>query len=130
MLGIISYPLTFALIESLVFLAGLVILAVILPGKFLRENFIAQGSMAGLLATLGMVAAHLYGDDFGIWSVRGFGKYLLVLLGITIGSWILIYFFDKLKSLVNTIAGRLTPLSSVYLAMDILAVLIILIRNI
>ncbi|MBE9474304.1 MAG: hypothetical protein IMY85_05390, partial [Chloroflexi bacterium] len=48
--GIISYPLAFALLESIVFLLGLVILAVILPGKLLRDNFVAQGSLASLLA--------------------------------------------------------------------------------
>jgi hypothetical protein len=40
-IGIISYPLTFALLESVLLLLGLVILAGILPGKFLREKFVA-----------------------------------------------------------------------------------------
>jgi hypothetical protein len=129
MIGIISYPLAFALLESAVFLIGLVILAVILPGKLLRESFAAQGSLAGLLATLGMVLGHLYGKDFGIWSVRGFSKYLLILVGIVIASWILIYFLKRLRSVIESIAERLSPLSTVYLALDLLAVIIIIVRN-
>ena len=130
MIGIISYPLAFALVESIIFLGGLLVLAVILPGKLLRDNFVAQGSLASLLATLGMVVAHLYGKDYGIWSVRDFAKYVLVLLGIIIAAWILIYFFGKLKSMIEAIAERLTPLSTVYLAVNLLAGVIILVRNI
>ena len=130
MIGIISYPLAFALLESIVFLIGLVLLAVILPGKLLRDSFAAQGSLAAMLATLGMVFAHLYGTDFGIWSVRGFGKYTLILIGVVIASWILVYFFKRLRSVIETIAERLTPLSTVYLVLDLIAVIIIVVRNI
>jgi hypothetical protein len=130
MIGIISYPLAFALLESSLVLIGLILLAVILPGKLLRDSFVAQGSLAGLLATLGMVFAHLYGKGFGIWSVRGFGKYLLILVGIIFASWILIYYVKKLKSVVESIADRISPLSIAYLALDLLAVITIIVRNI
>lgn len=130
MIGIISYPLAFALLESIVFLIGLVVLAAIFPGKLLRESFVAQGSLAGLLATLGMVLAHLYGKDFGIWSVSGFGIYVLVLIGIILISWILIYFFKRLKNVVESIAERLTPLSTVYLTLNISSLVVVVIRNI
>lgn len=128
--GIISYPLAFALLESIVFLLGLVILAVILPGKLLRDNFVAQGSLASLLATIGMILAHLYGNEFGIWSVRGFGKYILLLIGVILVSWILIYFIKRLNAIIETIAKRLPPLSSVYIALDLLSIIVIVVRNI
>lgn len=130
MVGIISYPLGEALFESLVFLLGLVILAFILPGKFLRDNFIAQGSLAGLIASLGMILAHLYGDNFKVWSVRGFGKYVLLLLGIILVSWILLLFFTRISSIIKSIVERLTPLSTLYLALDLFAVVIVVVSNI
>jgi hypothetical protein len=129
MIGIISYPLTFALIESLLFLVGLIILAVILPKQVLRCNFVALGSFAALLATLGMILAHFYGEDLGIWTLRDFGKYLLVLIGLVIVSWVPVYYFKGLKKTIEFIANRLTPLSTVYLALDIIAVMVIVIRN-
>ena len=129
MIGIISYPLAFALFESLLFLLWLVILAVILPKKVLRDNFVAMGSFSAVLATLGMVLAHLYGKDIGIWSVRDFGKYLFFLIGVVSLSWIPIYFFDRLAEIIESIASRLTPLSIVYLALDISAVIVVAIRN-
>jgi hypothetical protein len=107
-----------------------VILAFILPGKLLRESFAAQGSLAGLLVTLWMVLAHLYGNDFGIWSVRGFGKYLLILVGIVSASWVLLYFFKGLRMVIESIAERLSPLSTVYLALDLFGVIIIIVRNV
>jgi len=130
MIGIISYSLAFALFESILFLIGLIVLAVLLPKKFLRNNFIAMGSLAALLATLGMVFAHIYGEDFGIWPFREFGQFLLILIGIILVSWVLIYLFTQLASILKSIANLLTTLSSVYLVVDILAVIVILIRNI
>ncbi|MFL7891712.1 MAG: hypothetical protein ACK2UM_07865 [Anaerolineales bacterium] len=130
MIGIISYSLAFALFESLLFLIGLIILAVILPKKFFRDKFVAMGSMAALLATLGMFFAHFYGENYGIWPVREFGKFLLILIGIILVSWVILYFFNRLASILESIAGFLTTLSAVYLAIDILAVIVVLIRNI
>jgi hypothetical protein len=130
MIAIISYPLAFALLESVAILAGLVIMAVILPGKFLRENFAAQGSLAGLIATLGMVFAHLYGDTLRVWSFRGFGKYVLILVGIILVTWVLVYFFQGFRKIVDSIAARLTPLSALYLGLDLVAIVIIVVRNI
>lgn len=129
MIGIISYPLIFALIESLLFLVGLIILAVILPKQILRCNFVALGSLAALLATLGMIVAHFYGEDLGIWTLKDFGKYLLVLIGLVIVSWVLVYYLKRLKRTIESIASRLTPLSTVYLSLDIIAVMVIVIRN-
>ncbi len=129
MIGIISYPLTFALIESLLFLAGLILLAVILPKQILRCNFVALGSFSALLGTLGMILAHFYGEELGIWMLRDFGKYLIVLIGIVIVGWVPVYYFNRLKKTIELIANRLTPLSTVYLALDIIAVMVIVIRN-
>lgn len=129
-IGIISYPLAFALLESVLFLLGLVILAVILPGNLLRDRFVAQGSLASLIAVLGMIVAHIYGSDFGIWAARDFGRYVLLLIGIILVSWVLIYFIKNLNRIIENIAKRLTPLTTVYLVLDIIAVLVIVIRNI
>jgi hypothetical protein len=129
-IGIISYPLAFALLESVLFLLGLVILAVILPGKFLRERFVAQGSLASLIATLGMIVVHFYGNDLGIWSARDFGKYLLLILGIILLSWAMTYYIKNLNEIIDSIARRLTPLSTVYLALNVMAIIVIVIRNI
>jgi hypothetical protein len=129
-IGVLSYPLLFALIESILFLGGLVLLAVILPGKFFRDRFISQGSLAGLLATLSMVTAHLYGSDFGVWSVRGFGKWLLVLLAAIVLSWLLVYFFKRLNDAIESIVKWLSPLSIAYLVVDVLAVFVVIFRNV
>ena len=108
----------------------MIILADLLPKKFLRNNFVAMGSLAALLATFGMIFAQIYGEDFGIWPVREFGQFLLILTGIILVSWVLIYFFKQLASILKSVANLLTTLSTVYLAVNILAVFVILIRNI
>lgn len=130
MIGIISYPLAFVLFETILFLIGLIILSVVLPRKTLRDNFVAMGSLAALLATLGMILAHIYGEGISIWLVRDFGKYLLKLFGLVLVSWVSVYYFKRLAKTIKSIASRLTPLSTVYLAVDFLAVIIIMVRNI
>jgi len=89
-----------------------------------------MGSLAALLATLGMILAHIYGEGISIWLVRDFGKYLLKLFGLVLVSWVSVYYFKRLAKTINSIASRLTPLSTVYLAVDFLAVIIIVVRNI
>ena len=130
MIGIISYPLAFALIESLIFLVGLIFLAVILPKRVMREKFVGTSSLSALIATLGMVIAHLYGKELGIWSVRDFGWYLLILLGVVIVSWILVSVVKQLNDRVEDIAGRLTPLSTLYLVLDVAGLMIVIARNV
>jgi hypothetical protein len=129
MVGIISYPLTFTLIESILVLGGMVLLAVILPGKFFRDRFISQGSLAALLITLSMVIAHLYGTELGVWSVRGFARWLLILLGAIMLSWLLVYFFKRINEIVKSFVKWVSPLSIVYLGIDILSVFIVVFRN-
>ncbi|UCD97959.1 MAG: hypothetical protein JSV42_13475 [Chloroflexota bacterium] len=129
MIGIISYPLVFALLESALFTLGLVVMAFLLPSKLLRDNFISQGSLAALIASLGIILAHLYGSDFGIWSVRSFAKYVLLLIIIILASWVLVYFFKRLNTIIVTVTKRISPLSTAYLALDLLSIFVIVIRN-
>ena len=130
MIGIISYPLAFALIESLIVLIGLIIVAVILPKKVLRDNFVSMGSLSAILASLGMIITHLYGEELDIWPLRDFGRYLLVLIGIVLLSWIPIYFVNGIAKSIKFISTRIKPLSIAYLVLDILALFVVVTRNI
>jgi hypothetical protein len=129
MIGIISYPLSFALIESLIFLVALLILAILLPRKVMRTKFVAVGSLTAFLAVLGMIIAHLFGKEMGIWSVKDFGRYLFVILGLVLVSWIPLNLSDRFSHAIKTIAERISPLSAVYLILNIVAVVIMVVRN-
>ena len=129
MIGIVSYPLSFALLESLIFLLVLIILAILLPQKVMRNNFVAVGSLTAFVAVLAMIIAHLFGKEMGIWSVKDFGRYLLLILGMVLISWIPLYFSGKLSLVIKTIAERISPLSALYLILNIIAVVIMVVRN-
>ena len=95
----------------------------------MRNKFVAVGSLTAFLAVLGMIIAHLFGKEMGIWSVKDFGRYLFVILGLVLVSWIPLYFSDRFSHAIKTIAERISPLSAVYLIMNIVAVLIMVVRN-
>jgi hypothetical protein len=130
LVGTIAYTQAFALIESLLIMAFLVMLAFILPGGLYRDRFVAQSSVALFLAAGGAILAHFKGVELGIWSTRGFmiwSAILLVLIGVT--SLILAR-FDGLRKEIESLAERMQVLATVYIVMGVLSVMIVIIRNV
>lgn len=130
LVGTIAYTQAYALIESLLVLIFLVLVAFMLPGKLYRDRFVAQSSVALILAASGAVLAHFKGDELGIWNARGFLIWaiaLLVLIGL---ASLLITRFDGLRRGIEALADRLQVLATVYIAIGVLSFLIVLVRNV
>jgi hypothetical protein len=130
LVGTIAYTQAYALIESLLILAVLFVLAFILPGKVYRDRFVAQSSVALILAAGGAILAHYKGTELGIWNARGFlvwSGILLALIGLS--SW-LISRFDKMRKGIEALADRMQVLATIYIAVGIISVVIVIIRNV
>jgi len=128
--GTIAYTQAFALIESLLVLGLMVILAVILPGKWYRERFVAQSSVAIILAAIASVLAHLYGQGWSMWNTRGFLTWLGILFCLILVASILVARFERLQRGLEALADRLLILSSVYIAIGLVSLILVFIRNI
>lgn len=130
LVGTIAYTQAFALIESLFILALLVLLAFILPGKFYRDRFVAQSSVALILAAAGAILAHFKGAELGIWSTRGFlvwSGIMFVLIGV---ASLLLTRFDGFRRGIESLAERMQVLATVYIVIGIISVIVVIIRNI
>jgi hypothetical protein len=128
--GTIAYTQAFALFESLLILGMLVILAVILPGKWYRQRFVAQSSVAIILAAIAAVLVHLYGQSWGMWNIRGFLSWLGILFCVILVAFLLVARFERLQRVLEALADRLMILSSVYILIGAISFFLVLIRNI
>ena len=95
--GTIAYTQAFALIESLLVMGLMVLMAAILPGKWYRERFIAQSSVAIILAAIAAALAHIYGQSWGMWNGRGFLTWLGILFCLILVASILVIRFKRLQ---------------------------------
>lgn len=129
LLGGIAYTQLFALVDSLLLIAGIVALGFILPRRWFLDRFVAQGSLTALIITSWAVLAHTQGGAGNMWSVNGllFGI-VAIALAIAAGS-ILIRRYKKLESAFTVIGERLLVLAFVYLAVDVASIFIVVARN-
>jgi hypothetical protein len=128
LIGTFAYTQAFALIESLLVLAGLLLLAFILPGKLFRDRFVAQGSLAVFLTAIWAIISHVYGQDLGIWANRRFLIWAALLIFVIVVASGFVYRFKGLQHGLETIVERLTVLSTLYMVVDVLSILIVLFR--
>lgn len=129
-IGVISYVLLFALIDSLLLAAGLTAVAVVLPNGWFRDHFMAQGSVAALLISAFAVFFHLWGDALDIWSFKrllfwgGIAGLTVVLLSFAVNR------IPKVSGYIRGAVERIAVVSAIYLFLDFSSVVIVLVRNI
>lgn len=131
-IGIFSYVIMFAWIESVLVLIVLILLSAILPAGFLRERFVAQSSLAVFLTSGWAIAAHYKAGIGEIlpWTLKTFLLGAVLYLASIGVSYFLIRFFEPLEGSINSFVERLTVFLYVYLPMTLLAMVIIILRNI
>ena len=130
LIGVISYTLVFTLVESLLFLLTLVLPATILPARLYRDRLVATGTMIVALTSLWAVAAHYNSEAIRAWGLREFALWGGLYLVSIVAGWLSVYLAKRLQRVLVAVADRLVVLTTVYLAVDIVALLIILVRNI
>lgn len=129
MIGVMAYPLSFALLESILVLAGLLIVAVTLPSKLYRNWFVSQSTVIIFLVSVWAVFLQIYGQDWGMWSYRGLLIGLLPLVMMIILLAILNARFNKLQKTIEALAERMVVLGFLYVIIDIVFLLVLIIRN-
>jgi hypothetical protein len=128
MIGVMTYPLSFALLESFLILAGLLITAVILPPRLYRNWFVSQSTIIIFLASIWAVILQIYGQDWGMWSSRGLIG-LLPLVVVIILLAILNARFKSLQKVIEALAERMVVLVFLYVIIDAFFLLVLIFRN-
>jgi hypothetical protein len=134
-LGVLAYTQVYALLESLFVLAALVLLAFITPRRFLRDRFVPQGAILALISALWMIPLHYQNRIVQALSLQVSG-YMIFL-----GAWLFTFIFalfdlsivfrrhPRFEAGLFSFADKLTVLAVVYVALDVLSLFLILLRN-
>lgn len=132
-LVIAAYALSFALIESLVFMGFILLLDLAFPARHFKDKFVAQGSALALVIGAGAV---LLQRKINVISkleeghIVGFTLAFLVLLALV--SFISSLLFDRFQSLarlVNAVAERMTLFIYIYVPLGLLSLVVVIVRN-
>ncbi|MCB8944507.1 MAG: hypothetical protein H6658_12225 [Ardenticatenaceae bacterium] len=129
MMGIIAIVQLVALVESVLVAAILVMTAVILPGRLLRQCFVVQSAVSILITAVWAIAIHYNPQPMTTWPspqlTLWVGIYLLALLGINS----LLTWSAQLQTVIHKLVQSTTLLAQVYLSLSVLAFVVVLIRN-
>jgi hypothetical protein len=130
LVGVISYTLVFALIESLIILIILVFVATILPECWFRQRFVAISSLFVFLAAIWVIPVHLYEDAIRSWGIPG----AMVFISLVFVTFVAVNFFvfrsTRFENKIVSIMQRITVLAILYLMIDLIAFMIVLGRNV
>ncbi|MFW6042503.1 MAG: hypothetical protein ACOC9C_02350 [Chloroflexota bacterium] len=127
--GIFAYTQAFALVESLLVVAGVVLVALVLPRRLLRADLVPMGTAIILLSALWAIVAQ-YNDHI----LRELSLPMLLLwVGIyalsIVAAWFLLYRSRRAKQLMTRVAERVSILLYLYLPLSLLCLVIVLLRN-
>lgn len=130
LLSMFAYTQVFALLESAIIFGLLWLAAVLLPGRILRERLVAKSALVMLAATVWFIYLHL-NDNFI--RAREFLPLALwagsLLLALTVG-FILVHRSARVRQSIHAIVERLAVLSAIYVAIGVISVVIVAIRNV
>jgi len=130
--GLFSYRIAVSFIESLIVLACLLLLCLVLPAGWLKDMFVARGTV-GILVLLGLIALF-----WNLFHAREPGLAMvdfawIWLIGAFSLSWVIAYFLTKIKKLpgfVFGIADRMIVFLYILLPISGVSLFVVLIRNI
>lgn len=134
LIGTFAYTQIFALLESVTILLVVILLGVILPARFLRDRFAAQGSTVVLLTFGWAIVAHSTQIVPFARSAPWLSKKLLFMVGLYLASigvpYVLIYRYRRLEEFIYSFLERLTVLLYMYVPIACLGTVVVILRNI
>jgi len=125
LIGSLAYNMLFALFETIIVFLILVALGLILPGRWTRSNFFPVSCY--LLGELTIMIILL--------KILGFRPYSRALLGgicivVLILTALVVPKYSKMSELARSVSTRLTPLTAVYILIDLVGAIIVIARNV
>jgi hypothetical protein len=128
LVGLFSYQLLTNLIESLLVLGSLLLVAAVLPGSWLRDDFLARAGAAAFVALGGLMISAL---SLEAWILLESAPTLLG--GILVAALLVVQAtrrFALLRRLVLDVADRCVIFLYVLIPLSMLAGLVVLVRNV
>lgn len=130
LLGILGYMLSFALLETLLILGGLIFICVLLPQKWFREGFAYKGSLTVVVTALAMLQLQNLMGNLERLPERGIlYQGLLFTLLITVVSILVFQFVKPLQKILLEIVERMQIFAYIYVPLAMAGLLVVLLRN-
>ena len=120
-----AYAYVWTLIESLIILLFVITVALLIPVKWLRENFVSKGSVLVWIVYIFAFIVQINEYEIKNELVAG-----LILIACIIFSFILISKYHKIDEIIHSIADRLVVFLYVYIPISVVGVMIVLYNNI
>lgn len=134
-LSILAYVLSLALIESLLITGLLVFVCLALPEKFFKRYCVPQGAWVFWIIFSWGILAQFQNELLG-WLNWNFTIYQVIItiwvisfVGVLFGGSLLLRRQPRFGASLQTIADKFSLLAGVYLALDLVSLLTVLIRN-
>jgi hypothetical protein len=132
--SVLAYVLVFALLESLVVFIIFLVLSILLPAGWLRQQLVVRATIINICTALWSMVAHFLIDTTDIdlslsfFIPFGFG---VILYGLVLGGLLfLAHRRQRISALITAFAERLVVLSYLYMFLGVLGLLIIILRNV
>ncbi len=132
LIGVFAYTQAFALFESSILFTVLLVLAFALPWRLLREDFIVRGTALIFLTSPWAFGVYLLivGNEFRNLGLIGQLALLIAYLAWLGAAYLLILRHELVRRAVRGLVERIAVLSVFYLAVDVISVGVVLVRNV
>ncbi len=132
-LGVFAYSMFVSLLDSMLITAIVVFIAFVLPKRFFRDHLVAQGIVQSYLIILLAALVQLASTSNLLPELTRIPWFNLLFIGFFIGASIslnrLVIFSDNIQAKIHLFIERLTVLATIYLFLNLCAVLIVILRN-
>jgi hypothetical protein len=127
-IGTTAYVLAFALVESAIVFAPLLMLSILLPLPWFRDKFVALGTGIVYVSAAWAALAQRHDEALRTWPIPRLapygGAYLISLVVVAM----LIHRSRRVEHLISSFVRQATALGAAYLVVTAVAVAIVLIR--
>ncbi len=128
LLGVISYDLLFALVETVIVFVGLVLLAAVLPPKWMSRRMVVVSAVILFVLSLWVAFLHYNSQLIERRQIVALALWGISLVAVLAGLLWTILQRPAIEKKVKSFVQQLANLSFLYLFFDVIAIIIVLIR--
>lgn len=129
-----AYVFSFALLESILLLLGILIVCLILPRWLFRDRFVPQSSLVIILLSIWALVVQFQRESLAKLElpqlIVGVSLFILSLLVVAFISYLVLRRFEKVESAINRGVDRMTVFAWLYAPIGIISIIIVAVRNI
>jgi hypothetical protein len=129
-LSILAYVQAFSLFESGLLLLVLILLGAILPARFFRDKFTAQGSVLAFTLILWAIVFQIINTTTETWTPGQLLLWAVLLLASLVILCVLVRRSERLAQITTAVTERLTVFLYIYVPLGLLGLAVVVARNI